>query len=65
MSSILTLLDISYFLGDLTGGGLEEPPPPGKHASGTFMSSNDLVTHQAHKNGQFYDFTWSKTNEFK
>ena len=53
MSSILTLLDISYFLGDLTGGGLEEPPPPGKHASGTFMSSNDLVTHQAHKNGQF------------
>ena len=41
----LTLLDISYFLVDF--------PPPGKHASGTFMSSNVLVTHQAHKNGQF------------
>ena len=52
MSSILTLLDISYFLVDLTWGGLEEPPP-GKHASGTFMSSNYLVTHQAHKNVLF------------
>ena len=23
----------------------------GKHTSDTFMSSNDLVTHQTHKNG--------------
>ena len=54
LSCKLTLLDIRYFLVDLIwgGGGLEEPPP-GKHPSGTFMSLNDLVTHQAHKNGQF------------
>ena len=33
-------------------GGLDMgEPPPGKHTSGTFMSSNDLVTHQTHKNG--------------
>ena len=25
---------------------------PGKHTSGTLMSSNDLVTHQTHKNGR-------------
>ena len=50
--SLLTLLDISYSLVDLTWGGARGAPP-GKHASGTFMSSNDLVTHQAHKNGQF------------
>ena len=24
------------------------------------MSSNDLVTHQAHKNGQYYDLKWQK-----
>ena len=24
---------------------------PGRHTSGTFMSSKDLVTHQTHKNG--------------
>ena len=42
---ILTLLDIRYFLVD----GLDM----GRSLSGTFMSSNDLVTHQAHKNGQF------------
>ena len=39
------------------GGGLEEPPPL---KLGTFMSSNDLVTHQAHKNGQFCDLKRSK-----
>ena len=27
------------------------PPPLGKHTQGTFMSSNDLVNHQTHKNG--------------
>ena len=37
------------------GGG-----PPGKQSSGTFLSSNDLVTHQAHKNGQFLDLKRSK-----
>ena len=41
------------------GGGLEEPPPE-KQPSGTFMSSNHLVTDQAHKNGQFYDLKQSK-----
>ena len=41
-----------FFGGLDMGGGLEEPPP-GKHPSGTSMTSNDLVTHQAHKNGQF------------
>ena len=41
-----------FFGGLDMGGGLIQPPP-GKHPSGTFMSSNDLVTHQAHKNGQF------------
>ena len=30
-------------------------PPPRKNPSGTFMSSNHLVTHQAHRNGQYYD----------
>ena len=40
------------------GGGFEEPPP-GKHPSGTFMSSNDLVSHQTN-NKQFYDLKWSK-----
>ena len=35
------------------------PPPPGKHPSGTFMSSNDLVSHQTNKNEQFYDVKWS------
>ena len=55
----LTLLDIRYFLVDLTWGGLTQPPP-GKQPSGTFMSSNHLVTDQAHKNGQFYDLKWSK-----
>ena len=24
------------------------------------MSSNDLVTHQTHKNGQYHDLKWSK-----
>ena len=46
----LTLFDIRYFLVHLTWGGAERAPP-GKHTSGTFMSSNDLVTHQTHKNG--------------
>ena len=41
------------FFGGLDMGGGSRSPPPGKHPSGTFMSSNDLVTHQAHKNGQF------------
>ena len=41
------------FFGRLDKGGGWNSPPPGKHNSGTFMSSNDLVTHQAHKNGQF------------
>ena len=41
------------------GGGLEEPPP-GEQSFGTFMSSNHLVTDQAHKNGQFYDLKRSK-----
>ena len=58
-STILTLLDIRYFLVNLTWGGLKQPPP-GKHTSGTFMSSNDLVTHQAPKNGQYYDLKQSK-----
>ena len=31
---------------DLTWGG----GPPGKQSSGTFLSSNDLVSHQTHKN---------------
>ena len=44
---------------DLTWGGLKQPPP-GKQPSGTFMSSNQLVTDQAHKNGQFYDLKRSK-----
>ena len=39
------------------GGGLKEPP---KHTSGTLMSSNHLVSHQTHKNGQYYDLKWSK-----
>ena len=56
---ILTLLDIRYFLVDLTWGGLYQPPP-GKQPSGTFMSSNHLVTDQAHKNGQFHDLKRSK-----
>ena len=34
---------------------------PGKQASGTILISNDLVTHQAHKNGQLNDLKWSKT----
>ena len=34
--------------------------PPGKHPSGTFMSSNHLVSNQTHKNGQYYDLKWSK-----
>ena len=33
---------------------------PGKHTQGTFMTSNHLVTHQAHKNGQYYDLKRSK-----
>ena len=33
--------------------GGAETAPPGKQPSGTFMSSNHLVTDQAHKNGQF------------
>ena len=41
------------FFGGLDMGGGWYSPPPGKHPSGTFMSSNDLVIHQAHKNGQF------------
>ena len=41
------------FFSGLDMGGARGAPPPGKHPSGTFMSSNDLVTHQAHKNGQF------------
>ena len=54
LHAFLTLLDIRYFLVDLTWGveGAQEAPP-GKHPSGTFMSSNHLVTDQAHKNGQF------------
>ena len=40
-------------------GGLEEPPPR-KQPSGSFMSSNHLVTHQAHKNGQYYALKHSK-----
>ena len=40
------------FFGGLDMGGARGAPP-GKQPSGTFMSSNDLVTHQAHKNGQF------------
>ena len=35
-------------------------PPPRKNPSGTFMSSNHLVTHQTHKNGLYYDLKWSK-----
>ena len=27
---------------------------------GTFMSSNGLVSHQTHKNGEIYDVKWSK-----
>jgi len=33
---------------------------PTWHPSGTFMSSNHLVTHQTHKNGQYYNLKWSK-----
>ena len=40
--------------------GAERAPPSGKHTSGTFMSSNHLVTHQAHENGQYYDLKQSK-----
>ena len=40
-----------YFLVHLIWGGGAERAPPEKHTSGTFMSSNDLVTHQTHKNG--------------
>ena len=47
---LLTLFDISFFLVHLTWGGAQGAPP-GKHTSGTFMSSNDLVSHQTHKNG--------------
>ena len=36
------------------GVGLE------KCTLGTLMSSNYLVTHQAHKNGQYYDLKQSK-----
>jgi len=50
----LTLLDIRYFLVNLTWGEDWGAPPPGKHTSGTFMISNHLVTHQPHKNGQYY-----------
>ena len=39
--------------------GGAETAPPGKQPSGTFVSSNYLVTDQAHKNGQFYDLKWS------
>ena len=41
-------------------GGGAVSAPPGKQPSGTFMSSNHLVTDQAHKNGQFYDLKQSK-----
>ena len=37
-----------------------ERAPPGKLTSGTFKTSNDLVTHQIHKNGLFHDLKWSK-----
>ena len=39
------------------------PPPSIENTlltSGTFMSSNDLVSHQTHRDGQFYDAKWSK-----
>ena len=40
MKTPLTLFEISFFDGfDIGGGG------PKEHISGTFMSSNDLVTH--------------------
>ena len=48
------------FFGGLDMGGGCISPPPGKQPSGTFMSSNHLVTDQAHKNGQFYDLKRSK-----
>ena len=56
----LTLFDMRYFLVHLTRGGAERAPPPEKHTSGTFMGSNHLVTHQAHKNGQDYALKLSK-----
>ena len=40
--------------------GAQGAAPLGKHPSGTFLSSNDLVSHQTHKNGQYYDLKWSK-----
>ena len=36
-------------------------PPPGKCILGTFMSSNHFVTHQTHKNGQYYNLKLSKS----
>ena len=41
-----SLYDIRCFFCQFDMGGLS-----GKQTSGTFMSSNDLVTHQTHKNG--------------
>ena len=39
-------------------GGLKEPP--GKCTLGTFMSSDHLVSHHEHKNGQYYALKRSK-----
>ena len=36
------------FFGGLDMGGAVSAPPPGKQPSGTYMSSNHLVTDQAH-----------------
>ena len=49
-----------FFGGLDMGGGGWNSPPPGKHTSGTSMSSNHLVTHRAHKNGQYYALKSSK-----
>ena len=51
---VLTLLDIRYFLVDSTWGGALRSQPTGKNPFGPFMSTKDLVTHLAHRNGQYY-----------
>ena len=60
IKSSLTLLDISFFV-DLTYEEAQGAPPPGKCILGTFMSSNHFVTHQTHKNGQYYNLKLSKS----
>ena len=56
---ILSQRNKKFFGGlDMQGGLMS--PPPGKYPCGSSMSSNNLVSHQKHRDGQFYDVKWSK-----